>query len=155
MKKRILCVVTLLFLLLIPAFSSLAESEGKPVEISDADGLAAIAKNPGKDYILTADIDMKGVDWKPILLRGTFDGDGHTIFNLTITRVGDETVTTYDGRHRGYETVFAALFSVVKGGTVRNLNLLNVKADLATDQPVFLAGIAGILQDGTIENCSV
>lgn len=155
MKRRILCVVTLICILLFPAFSALAESEGKPVEISDADGLAAIAKDPGRDYILTADIDMKGVDWKPIMLRGTFDGDGHTIFNLTITRVGDETATTYDGRHRGYETVFAALFSVVKGGTVRNLNLLNAKGNLVTDRPVFLAGIAGILQDGTIENCSV
>jgi hypothetical protein len=50
--------------------------------------------------------------------------------------------------------VFAALFSSLSG-TVQNLNLLNVKADLTTDQPCFLAGIAGYLVKGTITNCSV
>ena len=155
MKRRTLCALMLILLLLLPVFSANAEGKDAPVEISDAEGLAAIAKDPGRNYILTADIDMKGVDWKPIALRGTLDGGGHTIYNLSITSAGEETVTTYDGRHRGYDTVFAALFSVVKGGVVQNLNLLNVKADIVTGSPVFVAGIAGILQDGTVDNCSV
>jgi len=68
--------------------------------------------------------------------------------------MGEEQRITYDGRHRGYHTVFAALFSSVSG-SVQNLNLLNVKADLSTDQPCFLAGIAGYLAKGTIKNCFV
>ncbi len=93
--------------------------------------------------MLTADIDMKDVDWTPIVLRGTLDGGGHTIYNLSITSLGDESATTYDGRHRGYETVFAALFSMVKGGVVKDLNLLNVKVNIATERPVFIAGSRG------------
>lgn len=155
MKKRILSALMLALLLLLPPVPARAESENAPVEISDAKGLAAIARDPGRDYVLTADIDMKDVDWTPIVLRGTLDGGGHTIYNLSITSLGDESATTYDGRHRGYETVFAALFSMVKGGVVKDLNLLNIKVNIVTERPVFVAGIAGILQDGTIENCSV
>lgn len=154
MKKRIILALILTFALLRP-LSALAAGESAPVSISDAGGLAAIANHPEGDYVLTADIDMEGVDWSPIAFSGTLDGGGHTIYNLMITKVGADTATTYDGRHRGYKTSFAALFSIVKDGSVQNLNLLNVKVDLQTDQPIFVAGIAGYLQSGTIANCSV
>ena len=155
MKKRIFSTLLLSLLLLMPVFPAYAQAAGTAVEITDAAGLAAIANDPQGDYALAADIDMRGVTWIPIEFRGTLDGRGHIIYNLTITQTGEETATTYDGRHRGYETVFAALFSILKGGSVQNLNLLNVKVDLATDRPVFIAGIAGMMQDGTISNCSV
>lgn len=154
MKKRIVLTLILCLTLLAPP-TALAAEESAPVAISDAAGLAAIANHPEGDYVLAADIDMKGVDWAPIAFSGTLDGAGHTIYNLSITKVGAETAVTYDGRHRGYDTSFAALFSIVKGGAVENLRLLNIKVDLQTDQPIFIAGIAGYLQDGTIANCSV
>jgi uncharacterized protein YjdB len=154
MRKRIISALLALTLLLLP-LPTLAAGGSTPISISDASGLAAIANNPEGDYVLAADIDMKGVDWAPIAFRGTLDGAGHTIYNLSVTKVGADTATTYDGRHRGYKTMFAALFSIVKDGSVQNLHLLNVKVDLQTDQPVFIAGIAGYLQGGTISNCTV
>ena len=155
MKKRMILALVLALILLVPALPAQAEESDTPVSISDASGLAAIANDPEGNYVLAADIDMKDVDWTPIAFLGTFDGAGHTIYNLSVTNVGADTATTYDGRHRGYKTTFAALFSIVKGGSVQNLNLLNVKVDLQTDQPIFIAGIAGMLQNGTIANCSV
>jgi len=154
MLKRIFSALLALILLTLP-LPALAAGGSSPVAITDAAGLAAIANNPEGDYVLAADIDMKGVDWAPIAFRGTLDGGGYTIYNLSITKLGVDTAITYDGRHRGYKTAFGALFSIVKGGSVQNLHLLNVKVDLQTDQPVFIAGIAGYLQGGTISDCSV
>ena len=154
MLKRIASALLALMLLCLPLPAHAADVNS-PISISDAAGLAAIANHPEGDYVLASDIDMKGVDWAPIAFRGTLDGAGHTIYNLSITKLGVDTAITYDGRHRGYKTSFAALFSIVKDGSVQNLNLLNVKVDLQTDQPVFVAGIAGYLQGGTITNCSV
>ena len=150
LPKTLLSLLLLLLLIPLPARAEGAEA----VVITDAAGLVAMAQNPAGDYSLGADIDMRGISWTPFAFTGNFDGGGHTIYNLTLSQTGDEQRTTYDGRHRGYHTVFAALFSSVSG-TVQNLNLLNEKADITTDQPCFLAGIAGYLAKGTITNCSV
>ena len=152
MKYRLLAASLILLLLMMP-LSARAEA-AQPIEITDAAGLIAIAQQPEGNFVLGADIDMHGVDWVPFAFNGVLDGAGHTIYNLTLTRTCEETQITYDGRHRGYHTVFAALFSSVRG-TVQNLNLLNLKANITTDQPCFLAGIAGYLAKGTISNCSV
>lgn len=152
MKHRLLAAALALALLLFP-LPARAEA-AKPVVITDAAGLLAMAGQPEGSYLLGADIDMSGTQWIPFAFSGSFDGGGHTLYNLTLSQTGEETRITYDGRHRGYHTVFAALFSSVSG-SVTNLTLLNVKADLSTDQPCFLAGIAGYLEKGTITNCSV
>ncbi len=143
-------IILLLFLFPLPARAEAAQ----PVVINDAAGLETMAQQPDGDYVLDANIDMSGVDWTPFAFTGNLDGAGYTLYNLTLSKPGEETRITYDGRHRGYHTYFAALFSSV-GGTVANLNLLNVKADLSTDQPFFLSGIAGYLANGTIQNCTV
>lgn len=154
MKHRLpAAILSLMLLVTLFPFSARAEG-GEAVVITDPAGLLAIAQNPDGDYLLGADIDMDGVDWKPFAFSGTLEGDGHTIYNLTLSQAGEETRITYDGRHRGYHTLFAALFSSLSG-TVQNVSLLNVRADLSTDQPYFLAGIAGYLAKGTISNCSV
>ena len=152
MKHRLLAACLILLLLLTP-LPALAEG-ADPVVISDTAGLLAMAEQPDGSYVLGADIDMSGTAWMPFAFSGNLDGAGHTLYNLTLSQMSEETQITYDGRHRGYHTVFAALFFSLSG-TVQNLNLLNVKADLTTDQPCFLAGIAGYLAKGTITNCSV
>ncbi len=152
MKHRLLAVLLSCALLLLP-LPARAE-EVAPVVITDTAGLLAMANQPEGSYLLGTDLDMRGVDWIPFAFSGEFDGGGHTLYNLTLAQTGEETRITYDGRHRGYHTVFAALFSSVSG-SVTNLRLINIKADLSTDQPCFLAGIAGYLAKGTIENCGV
>ncbi len=154
MKQRILAAALGLLIWFSLPLPALAETAAGPTVVTDAEGLLAIAQKPDADYVLGADIDMRGVDWVPFALDGTLDGAGYTIYNLHIASACEETRITYDGRHRGYNTVFAALFSVVRGG-VQNLNLLNLTIDLNTDQPCFIAGVAGYLFGGDITNCSV
>lgn len=71
-----LCAV--LLLALCPAAAADA-----PCEISSAEELSLLRETPDGDFVLTADIDMTGVDWQPIAFSGTLDGGGHTI---TISR---------------------------------------------------------------------
>ena len=84
-------------------FADQAESMDA-VAIDSAEKLAAINENPSGNYILTADIDLAGMEWTPIgafvmgggeegevpdltaAFTGTFDGQGHTIRNLTINQ---------------------------------------------------------------------
>ncbi len=81
-----------------------AEAAQDAVEISTAEELAAINENLAGHYVLTADIDLAGAEWTPIgafvsgggeegeapdmaaAFTGTFDGQGHTIRNLTVNR---------------------------------------------------------------------
>jgi len=65
-------------------------------------------------FILENDIDLTGHFWHPIEnFRGTFDGNGHTIKNLRITRS-----VSWSGENRG---LFQNNF-----GEIRNLRLYNV-----------------------------
>ena len=78
------------------------EAASDVIEIATAEQLAAINDDPAGHYVLTADIDLAGVEWTPLgafvmgggeegevpdmtaAFTGTFDGQGHTISNLTI-----------------------------------------------------------------------
>jgi hypothetical protein len=53
----------------------------------------------------------EGVDWATIAFRGTLDGAGHTIYNLSVTKVGADTATPMTGGTR-YKTSFARVFNV-------------------------------------------
>ncbi len=89
MKKRVLSwLLTVVMVLgMLPATALAADAVTE--EISTATELAALGgKNlSGKSYRLTDDIDMTGVSMSPItkLYNGTFDGNGHTISNLTLS----------------------------------------------------------------------
>ncbi|MBR5697169.1 MAG: hypothetical protein IKX44_00895 [Prevotella sp.] len=129
------------------------------ITVSTADGLMAIATNvnngtktySGDVITLTDDIDLSGKTWVPIgndwdtqkRFKGTFDGGGHTISNLSIT--------TEDKYYLG-------VFGCVEGGTVKNLVLANstitssVNSSSYTD---YVGGIVGYNLGGTIENCWV
>ncbi|MBR0060594.1 MAG: hypothetical protein IJP68_03850, partial [Selenomonadaceae bacterium] len=93
----------------------------------------------GYTFKLTKDLDLKEFDnFKPIgngsiWFKGTFDGDGHTISNLTIT---------------GYNKV--GLFGYVDGGTIKDLTLTN-----ANVSGRFYVGALTGYNYGTIENCAV
>ena len=89
---------------MIELFCSENLAEEEVIEISTAEELAAINDNLSGHYVLTADIDLGGEEWTPIgtyapsgesaeeqeipsdesAFTGTFDGQGHTISNLSI-----------------------------------------------------------------------
>lgn len=152
MKKIFSAVLALLLLCpLLPVHGE----ETAPVEIHTIEDLLAMADNPGRSYILMNDLDMTGVPWKSPDFSGTFDGNGHAILNLTLSQPGDATPDSYDGNAIAYETSYIGLFGSLSGATVTNLQLLGVRAALEMDCPVFLAGIAGYMEDSTISGCTV
>ena len=152
MKKTLLLLLSAL-LLLSTAPMSLADDE--PTPIATRAELALLAENPSGSFLLTDDIDMGGEPWTPIAFSGTLDGGGHTLYNLTVTAPGTETVTTYDGNRKEYDTALAGLFTVLDGATVRNLNLMGAYIAVETEQNCFIAGLAGYAKNATVENCAV
>jgi hypothetical protein len=131
-------------------------AEGKPTTVDSPQALAAIANDPYGNYVLTKDINMAGVDWAPIEFYGTLDGAGHSLYNLKITKVGQGKARTADGNLKKYDTYFAALFAVVKGAAIKDLNLMNVSVSVTTDKiNCFAAGLAGLAEDTNITGCGV
>lgn len=131
MKKRLLSLALafVMVLSLLPATARAADVQ----EITDAEGLAAIAKKPSGSYVLKNDI---GSENKPVTAAiagtfiGTFDGAGYTVW-LKIP----------SGNNVG-------LFSKVgEDGTVKNV----VTAGSVTGN-YYVGGIAGVCE-GTIRNC--
>ena len=108
----------------------------------------------GQTVLLDADLDLEGVDWEPIgnmndfenfstVFMGTFDGQGHTISNLTYENEGNITG--------------AGLFGI-SFGMIQNLNmdnsLVTVKGlDAGDNQAVGI--IVGYNMGGMITGCSV
>lgn len=117
--------------------------------VTTAEGLKAVADianngNLGINITLTADIDLKGIDWTPIGIdynhqyTGTFNGGGHTITGLTVT---------------GSDQYVGLFGHIGSGGTVKDVTLEEVKIESNNDMSA-VGGVAG-RSYGTLENCSV
>ena len=104
----------------------------------------ATAVDNGNSYenkfvALDADIDLSGIaSWNPIgdesgsnsIFRGTFDGKGHTISNMTI----NETFTAGESNH--------GLFSTLGNkAVVKNLNMTNVNISVTNSADKVRAGV--------------
>ena len=103
----------------------------------------------GMHFRLECDIDMQGKPWFGIggngatwedstMFAGTFDGNGHVIYNFALA-----------------DTPMNGFFSYVgRGGTVKNLTIAsgNVRARSGEVMGVL---IAGVRYGGTVENCAV
>ena len=125
-----------------------------PYQISTADQLKLFrdivngtdvqTPNRGACAVLTADIDLNNEPWTPIgpdrdsAYTGTFDGQGHTVKNLSVT------VNVQPG--------LAGLFGCVKDGTIRKLTVAGSVS--CTANQGWCGGIAGYAMDETIENCA-
>ena len=129
-------------------------TETDPYQISTADQLKLFrdivngsngqTQNRGAYAVLTANIDLNNEPWTPIgpsesgSYTGTFDGQGHTVRNLSVT------VNVQPGR--------AGLFGCVKDGTIRKLTVAGSVS--CTANQGWCGGIAGYAMDETIENCA-
>ena len=129
-------------------------TESDPYQIGTADQLKLFrdivngeggqTQNRGAYAVLTADIDLNNEPWTPIgpdrdsAYTGTFDGQGHTVKNLSVT------VNVQPGR--------AGLFGCVKDGTIRKLTVAGSVS--CTANQGWCGGIAGYAMDETIENCA-
>lgn len=100
-----------------------------------------------KIIYLDCDLDLGDYPWTPITYRnvddgyffkGTFDGQGHTIYNLN--------------RHGTNNDSYDSLFGYVQGGVIKNLNV--VDADIsANDYSMHVGIIAALVENGKIINC--
>ena len=129
-------------------------TESDPYQIGTADQLKLFrdivngsngqTQNRGAYAVLTANIDLNNEPWTPIgpdrdsAYTGTFDGQGHTVKNLSVT------VNVQPGR--------AGLFGCVKDGTIRKLTVAGSVS--CTANQGWCGGIAGYAMDETIENCA-
>lgn len=104
-----------------PTWEELQNSRLEWVDIGTVAELTALASSTdtsalAKNYRLTDDLDLAGVTFSGIgsadaPFTGRFDGQGHTVSNVTI---------------RGTENV--GFFGVIKGATVKNLALTGLQA---------------------------
>ena len=152
------------------AFAGGTGTESDPYQIANGAELAYLASSvnsgetyTGKNFVLTASIDLNGLPWTPIgnsfsdallegsnyrIFAGNFDGNGYTISNVSI---GSETAPL--------EADVFGLFGAT-AGKISNLNLDTVSihgiAKIASIGAVigFAGGLVGY-SGGYIENCHV
>ena len=131
-------------------------------EIATAEELAAVSQNLSGHYVLTADIDLNGCEWAPLgvfkpgsdengqpteipdlncAFTGTFDGNGHTISNFTISQG---------------ESYTAGLFGCLANASVSDLTVRDVSAEgflMVSDVAgyAFMSSVSGVkLENGVI-----
>lgn len=164
MKRRSLSIVSLLivFMTVVNLFAGTLVFAGETtadnaIEIGNATDLKKIGKDANYplngNYILTADIDLGGAEWTPIGNRvndsttnhfsGTFDGNGKTVSNFTITVAN----TADSSTHYGF-------FNSVEGGTVKNLKLASATIIANAENLSQIGAVVGRLYvGGTISGC--
>lgn len=103
----------------------------------------------GMYFRLECDIDMQGKPWFGIggngavwedstMFAGTFDGNGHVIYNFALA-----------------DTPMNGFFSYVgRGGTVKNLTIASGSVQVRSGEVMGVL-IAGVRYGGTVENCAV
>ena len=125
---------------------------GQTYAVTDVEDLQKLAElqNSGVStsnvtFVLGADLDLSGIDWNPIgdnntssnatRFRGTFNGNGHTISNLTVNNPD----LSYQG-----------LFGFVRGGKIRNLGLKNAEVS----GNLYVGALVGSANNNVIvDNC--
>lgn len=94
---------------------------------------------PSAYFKMVADIDMDGINWIPFELKGSFDGDGHTLYNL---KISPYVTSDYQG-----------LFSKVSGSaSVENLTIDGIEINAPSYS--YIGAIAGY-SACNISNCHV
>ena len=137
--------------------------------ISTAEELVALANDSskwGKNYVLTADIDMSGKEISPIgnitkNFTGKFSGNGHVVKNLTIDRTGME-YTGLFGWNKGLIMDLGIEGGSIKGysyvGALCGQNLGTISGCYNTasvyGEGYHHGGLCGYMQDGSnMKNC--
>lgn len=115
-------------------------TEESPIQISTAQQLQNINSNPSACYKLTANIDLKNIDFTPIgnadsgAFSGVFDGNGFSVSNLSVS----------SGKYAG---LFGCNEGLIKNVTLSNVYVCGTR---------YLGGVVGEnTSSGKIVNCKV
>ena len=152
MRKKLTALFLTFCLALTPfasAFAANGEGGTTPdLVISTAEKLAEFAEevNNGTSYqgklvVLGASINLAGVNWTPIgtessPFKGTFDGEGFTVSNVTVNKADLE---------------YAGLFGRMEGAEIKDLTVKNVSIQAKS----YAGGLIGDAFTGTVSNCHV
>ena len=135
-------------------------------EVATADEFVKIGSNPTGKFILTADIDMDGKDFKGFTsdFSGTIDGQGHKVKNLKVEFNGDNERGVF------YKTVSATIKNIafenmqVLGHGTKRIGLVGNAVGTTFEQVAVtgkvdgddnVALLAGHADNVTINNCYV
>lgn len=124
-------------------------------EIYDIAGLKGVTDHPGAHFRLMNDIDLKGEDWMPIPFSGELDGGGFGIYNLEVTRAGEDIRTTVDGNMKKYDSTFAGLFSVAENANIHDLKVIGARVEVDAETHCFAAIVAGYADNAEFTNVTV
>ncbi|MDE6661347.1 MAG: hypothetical protein K2J93_05960 [Anaeroplasmataceae bacterium] len=120
---------------------STGESEDDPILVDSLDMLLGMNKTKDAYYKLTTDIDCGGsissIFNSTSTFAGTFDGDGHKIYNYKMD-----------------SNQYTGLFGYMSGATVKNLVLEDVSYE-ATRSNTYLGALAGLAKHCKISNVTV
>ncbi len=111
------------------------------IEINSIADLQGLAMN--KSYRLMQDLDLEGIEWTPLgsfeePYLGIFDGNNHTLSNLTITQ-----------RNTSFNGLFAHL-----SGSVSDLEIRDFTIAYTAQFLTYAGGLAGYLS-GDVDNVAV
>ena len=102
----------------------------------------------GMTFCQTDDITLSSTNFEPIGKKddtgfyGTYDGGGHTISGLQISRLNN--------------IQYYGLFGCFYSGTIKNVRLINPSVDLGNvDNSTYYAALIGRAYHSTVENCVV
>ncbi len=117
-------------------------------DINTVDDLLAIDGHSGGYYHLRNDLDLSGMEWKPLFLPdAVIEGHGHTISGMTITDISNYDNNVDSIGFIGYTRTY-----------IRDLKLKNFKMDIAlnSDQeiPDEISPMGGGYNNGC-ENCEI
>ena len=101
-----------------------------PYQIATAAQLDAIHDWPTATYyVLVNDIDLSGIEWIPYNGYINFDGQGHTVSNLTITGTNINSRVNV-GMFGGLKSYWSNYYAGTFQSRVSNLNLKDVNIDI-------------------------
>ena len=143
-------------------FAGGSGTEDDPYQIATAEQLLALSATvndgsangyPGQFFALTDDIDLSGTAWQPIghldladqsnisvMFMGTFDGNGHTISNITFS---------------SDDPICGAGIIGMNLGEVKNLNAKNISINCTNDFSMAIGCVVGFNMGGAIHDVTL
>lgn len=137
-------------------------TKNDPYQIATAEQLDAIHDWPTATYyVLVNDIDLSGIEWVPYNGYINFDGQGHTVSNLTITGTNINSRVNV-GMFGGLKSYWSDYYAGTFQSRVSNLNLKDVNIDITgTDNytttlcvGAIVGGYDGFNDSVYIQNCT-
>ena len=124
------------------------------MQITSASDFLSISKSGADTFNLTTDIDFHDTEFVPQVFAGTFQGNGHTLRNINISRADEEGSVFYG--------VFSNLCADVNISNllVENVYIRYINYDASFIQQVSIGCVIGsaygaVLENVTLNTCSI